>query len=93
MADIRFRGKEHVNKEQCRELIKELIDNLEDGDTKGNIENKLDNSDILEEEFMGKIRAFSILLDPESAEKLWSVANGIEACTPILMTNRRWEDE
>ena len=51
------------------------------------------NADFLEEVTKGKIKAFSILAEPQTAEVIWKAAKETECCTPIIVTDCRWEEE
>ena len=53
----------------------------------------LDNLTTIEEEIMGKIRAFSILIDPFMAEKIWEAVKCEDSCSPILMSERWYQEE
>ena len=91
IAGVRFRGKDVISKDECKEIIADMLDDLEyEGE---NIKSALKRADILEEEIRGKVRAFNLLVDPGAAMSIWKMVKGEDVCTPIIMTERRWCEE
>ena len=91
IAGIRVRGRGKMTKESCNELIGDLVDNLKQGGD--DLQDALENGEVIEEEFKGEVKAFSILLDPELAETVWETVKDEKSCSPIIMSVTRWEEE
>ena len=92
VAGIRYRGREDINKETCKAVVGGLLEDLE---REGTDQEKiaLNTAEIMEEEIKGKLKAFSILMDPLVSEKIWKKLRHLETVTPIIMSKRRWKEE
>ena len=91
LAGIRIRSKKKISKEDCNNLVSDLVDNLENGNAE--LVETLKNGTVIEEEAKGEIRALAILLDPEAADVVWKMFKDETSCTPVIMSHRRWEEE
>lgn len=92
IAGIRFKSKEVLTKEQCVTVLKSFTAEMRrEGEE---MSKALDEAVVLDEEMAkGKIRAFNVLLDTNAAHIIWEHLGSQPACSPILMTRRRWKEE
>ena len=92
IAGIRFKGKEILSKIECKELLTDLMEDLQL--ERVEVRGSLDKADVFEEEVKGGgVRAFSLLMDPVAAEVIWEKVRKEPVCTPIIMSERRWLEE
>ena len=84
MAGLRFRSKNLMKREECKHLVKSIVNDIAQTDKE--FKEGLEQADILEEVSKGKIRAFCILADPIVSKTIGNVAKDIYACSLIIMS-------